>query len=114
MTYAEEIEAVVGDELGSWIQLNPKVFYLRETPYGLIGTVHHNGVDYIASTTRSVGDSFSIEMIRFIRDRITSEDKVCLITDDRGSIDKIQKLLSRYEMWFKEENNVLYSMNYKE
>ena len=108
-----DIEKVVGAEKAKeWETIKPRIYYKQKNPYGLIGIVNHNGVDYIASTTRSVGDSFSIEMIRFIRDRITSDDKVCLITDDRGSISKIRRLLCRYGMWFREENNILYSYNF--
>ena len=110
----DKIVSIVGKDLmPDWICLCPKVYYMGNKPYGLLAKLVKDDIIYIASTTISPSEPFTVGMLRDII-KVYKTDNICLITDDEDYQDKIMDTLSRYEFTFEfNENNVLFSTHYK-
>ena len=112
---AEDIVSIVGlDEFSNWAVLDPTVYLKDGESYGLIaGAYSDNGINYIAATVESAEMPFTVGMLRDII-KVIREENVCIITDDKRYIGSIKKALSRFNMRFVVEGDVLYSYNDKE
>ncbi len=113
---AEDIEAIIPtapDHIKKMWLLSDSELYLKDgESYGLICTIEDPyDVTHIASTVIDPSQPFTLSMLRYIR-RVSKEGKICLITDHPQYHNYIQSLLSRYNMRYEVQGDVMYSYNF--
>jgi len=112
-TAGDIIDIVGFDEFHSWAIIDPDVYLKDGEAYGLIARASSaNGIDYLASTVRSPELLFTVGMLKDIIKVIKSKN-LCIITDDKNYIEPMKKALSRFDMRFVVEDDILYSYNDK-
>lgn len=113
---AEDIEAIIPnapDHIKQLWLLSDSELYLKDgEPYGLICTIEDPyGVTYIASTVIDPAQPFTVSMLRFIK-KLANAGKICIITDHPHYHEHIQSVLSRYNMRYEVQGDILHSYNY--
>lgn len=109
MDYESIVSKIVGKEHSkSWIALQPKVYYKDGKPFGLIASIHENGIKYLSCAVLNPEDSFTIGMIRDIIQHYNN-DTICLITDDNKYQDLIRRSLKRYKFEYVVKDGILFS-----
>ena len=106
----EAIRHIVKEDkfINDWVQLNPKVFFKNDKPYGLIAHYFSNDTFYIASTTSEPSQPFTKEMIKWIM-MLNNLNDIVIITDLPEYFDKIRKLLETRGFTITVEDGVMYS-----
>ncbi len=107
-----EIEYIVGSiNSPYWNELNPKIYYKNDLPFGLIATKYSEIDDilYLGCTTSHPDTPFSKAMLYDILSMYNKQN-ICLMTDHIPSQAKIASLLTkRYGFTVEYIGDVLYS-----
>lgn len=106
----EIITQIVGQHFAKeWIELNPKIYYKDEEPYGLVAMFEVDGVIYIASTVTHEDMPFTIGMIRdWVK--VAKVKETCIITDVPSKFVQVKGFFDKiggFSYTFK--NNVMFT-----